>query len=109
MTAPPEEGERGRRAQWMALPARLGPGVLVTVLSTLVAMYFLLPPAGWKVEDPADLLSLIVFILTSLVITFLYHRLHVLQGAQRDAVATATARAERLDAIVNTTGDGLSN
>jgi PAS domain S-box-containing protein len=85
----------------------LGPGVLATVGSTLAVMYFALPPAGLAVGDPSDQLSLAVFAATGLIITWLNHRLHQAEEAQRTAAATATARAERLDAILNTTIDGI--
>ena len=71
------------------------------------AMYFLLPPAGLAVGDASDQLSLGVFVATGLVISWLNHRLHLAEEAQRTAAATATARAERLDAILNTTVDGI--
>ena len=85
----------------------LGPGVLTTAISTAVAMYIFLPPAGFSVSNPADQLSLAVFVATGLVISWLNHRLHLSQDAQRAAAATATARAERLDAILNMTVDGI--
>ncbi|HET7699028.1 MAG TPA: PAS domain S-box protein [Vicinamibacterales bacterium] len=85
----------------------LGPGLLTTALSTLAAMYSLLPPAGFAVGDPTDQLSLAVFAATGIVISSLNHRLHVTQQAQREAIATSTARAERLDAILNMTADGI--
>ena len=85
----------------------LGPGVLITALSAAVAMYLLLPPAGFAVGSGADVLSLVVFGATGLVISWLNHRLHIAEDAQRQSAATATARAERLDAILNTTVDGI--
>lgn len=85
----------------------LGPGLLITVLSTIGSMYFLLPPAGFAVADPADQLSLGVFALTGVVISWLNHRLRLAQDAQQRAAVTATARAERLDAILNMTVDGI--
>ena len=85
----------------------LRPGLLVTGISTLVAMYFLLPPTGFAVGDGADQLALGVFVLTGLVITWLCHRLRLAEQAQRATAATASARAERLDAIINTTVDGI--
>ena len=85
----------------------LGPGVLVTTLSTIASMYFLLPPEGLAVGDPSDQLSLGVFVATGLVISWLNHRLHRAEEAQRTVAATAHARAERLDAILNTTADGI--
>jgi PAS domain S-box-containing protein len=84
-----------------------GPGILITTLSTVAAMYFLLPPSGITVADPADQLSLGVFIGTGVVISWLNHRLRMAQDAQRSATATATARAERLDAIVSLAVDGI--
>ena len=85
----------------------LGPGLLATVVSTIAAMYFLLPPWGLAVADPVDRLSLSVFFATGLVISWLNYRVHLEQDTQRSATAIATARAERLDAIINTTADGI--
>ena len=85
----------------------LGPGLLNTVLSSLAAMYFLLPPAGFAVNRPTDMVSLGVFAATGLVISWLNYRLHLAQRAQRMTAATATARAEHLDAILNMTLDGI--
>ena len=85
----------------------LGPGLLITALSTLAAMYFLLPPAGISVTDPADVLSLVVFVATGVVISWLNHRLHAAEAGQRAAADAAVARAERLDAILNMTVDGI--
>ena len=70
-------------------------------------MYFLLPPFGIAVSDSADQLSLGVFVATGMVISWLNHRLHFAQRAQRSAAEAATARAERLDAILNMTVDGI--
>jgi two-component system sensor kinase FixL len=84
-----------------------GPGILTTTLSTGVAMYFLLPPAGFGVGDSADVLSLVVFAGTGLVIAWLNRRLHLAEEAQKSAAATATGRAERLDAILDMTVDGI--
>jgi two-component system sensor kinase FixL len=85
----------------------LGPGVLITALSAVVAMAFLLPPEGIAVGDPADLASLSVFAATGLVISWLSDRLHRAEHAQRQEAAMATSRAERLDAILNMTADGI--
>jgi PAS domain S-box-containing protein len=85
----------------------LGPGLLATGISVLTAMYFLLPPAGLLVTDATDQVSLAVFAATGLVIALLNHRVRVAEEQQRNTAATATARAERLDAILNTTVDGV--
>ena len=84
-----------------------GPGLVATAVSTVAAMYFLLPPAGLLVGDRADQVSLAVFAGTGLFIAWLRHRLDLAEQAQRQTAATATARAERLDAILNTTVDGI--
>jgi two-component system sensor kinase FixL len=85
----------------------LGPGLLTTSLSTVVAMYWLLPPSGIAVSGPADQLSLATFVAIGVFISWLNHRLHVMQQAQRSAIATATARTERLDTILTMTVDGI--
>jgi PAS domain S-box-containing protein len=85
----------------------LRPGLLATTLAALAAMYFLLPPTGFAVGQPADQLSLAVFVGTGLVISWLNERLRLAEEAQRTTAAVATARAERLDAILNTTVDGI--
>jgi two-component system sensor kinase FixL len=84
-----------------------GPGLLATVLCTLTAMYFLLPPPGLAVSGPSDWLTLGVFVITGVVIAWLNQRIRVAEQAQHSAAATATARAERLDAILNMTVDGI--
>ena len=84
-----------------------GPAIVATGLSALASMYFLLPPAGFSVGDGADQLSLGVFAGTGLFIAWLKYRLDVAEQSQRQTSATATARAERLDAILNTTVDGI--
>lgn len=85
----------------------LGPGLLATGISVVTAMYFLLPPAGVAVTDATDQLSLAVFGATGFVIALLNHRLRGAEEQQRRTAATTTAQAERLDAILNTTVDGV--
>lgn len=85
----------------------LGPGVLTTVFSIAAAAYFFMPPTGFAVTGPGDHLSLAVFGATGLFIAWLSQRLHDTQDAQGEATRTAVSRAERLDAILNTTTDGI--
>jgi PAS domain S-box-containing protein len=85
----------------------LGPGVLTTALSALVAMYFFLQPEGFAVGGLVDVTALGVFAATGLVISWLTHRLHRAEDARRLEAGTAVARAERLDAILNMTVDGI--
>ena len=69
----------------------LGPGVLSTSLSSLAAMFFLLPPTGPAVGDPADQLSLGVFVATGLVISWLNQRLPEPSGSTRFSIRLSTA------------------
>ena len=55
----------------------------------------------------SSLAALAVFAGTGLVIGWLTHRLRRAEQAQRTTAASAIARAERLDAILNTTVDGI--
>jgi PAS domain S-box-containing protein len=85
----------------------LGPGVVATATASLAAMYFFLPPAGFAVGAPADIVSLSLFAVTGLGIAWVNHQLRGAEGARRAEAALATERAERLDAVINTTVDGI--
>jgi two-component system, LuxR family, sensor kinase FixL len=85
----------------------LGPGLLATGLCALAAMAFLLPPDGLAVNELGDRLSLGVFSTVGIVIAWLNHRVHLAEAAQQRAAAESSARLERLDAILNTTIDGV--
>lgn len=84
-----------------------GPAALATGLSCLGAMYLFLPPDGLAVQGLPNLLSLALFALTGLAIGALNHRLRSAELALRATAALATARAERLAAIINTSVDGI--
>ena len=81
----------------------LGPGVVATATAALAAMYFFLPPAGLAVGQPADLVSLSLFVATGLGIAWTNHLLRNAERECRAEAALATERAERLDAVINTT------
>jgi two-component system sensor kinase FixL len=85
----------------------LGPGVLATTTSALAAMYVFLPPAGLAIAGAADSISLALFIAIGVGISWLNHQLRTTEVAQGAAATLAAARAERLDAIINTTVDGI--
>lgn len=85
----------------------LGPGLVSTGVCALISMYFLLPPEGFGVGDVSDQLSLAVFVGTGVVFAWLSQRLHDAEGTQRSTAESAEACAERLDAILNTTLDGI--
>jgi two-component system, LuxR family, sensor kinase FixL len=84
-----------------------GPGVLATGLACVLAMYLFLPPAGLAVSGTGEWLSLALFAATGVGIAWINHRLGRAEAAQGAAALLATARAERLDAIINTTVDGI--
>jgi two-component system sensor kinase FixL len=79
----------------------LGPGLLITTLSAVMAMYLLLPPLGRiATSDPADQLALGVFVATGVVISWVSHRLYLAQQGRRIATARATA-------IIDAAVDGI--
>jgi PAS domain S-box-containing protein len=78
----------------------LGPGLVATAVSALAAMYFFLPPAGLAVAGIPELVSLGFFVAIGLGISWINEQL-------RTAAALSRSRAERLDAIINTTVDGI--
>ena len=84
-----------------------GPGAAATLFSTLAAMYFFLPPDGFAVGDRADAVSLPLFAVVGLMIAWLNHLRRAAETSQRTSAAQSTARAERLDAVFNTTVDGI--
>jgi two-component system, LuxR family, sensor kinase FixL len=84
-----------------------GPGVLASLLSVVGAMYFILPPDGLAVGGAADLISLSLFLLTSLGIASLNGRLRRAEAAHRTIAAEAIGRAERLAAVFNTAVDAI--
>jgi two-component system sensor kinase FixL len=84
-----------------------GPGALATALAALGSMYFYLPPAGFAIHGTDDALSLTLFVVTGLAISWLNHELRQAERAQRVEADLATGRAERLAAVINTTVDGI--
>ncbi len=84
-----------------------GSGLLATGASALAAMYLFLPPEGLAIGGPADGWSLAIFVATCAVIVWLNHKLRLSESAHRAAATMAEARAERLEAILNTSVDGI--
>jgi two-component system sensor kinase FixL len=70
-------------------------------------MELFLPPPGLAVGGAGDWLSLSLFVATGLAISWINHRLRYAEAAQQANAQLATARAERMDAIINTTVDGI--
>jgi PAS domain S-box-containing protein len=77
-----------------------GPGAVATALSAAAAMALFLAPPGFAVGGTGDVVSLVLFIAIGLGIAGLSHEL-------RGNAALAAGRAERLDAIIDTTVDGI--
>jgi two-component system sensor kinase FixL len=84
-----------------------GPGVFATVLSALAALQFFLPPDGLAIESTDDVVSLALFTTMGVAIASLNGRLRTAHEEARAEAALATARAERLDAVINTTVDAI--
>jgi two-component system sensor kinase FixL len=84
-----------------------GPGSLATFLSGLLALYYFLPPAGFALPSVNDTVSLTLFTIIGIAIASLSGQLRDAHRTARPENELATARAERLDAIINTTVDGI--
>jgi PAS domain S-box-containing protein len=79
----------------------------VGVAISALAMYWLLPPPGPGVSGAGNQRWVAAFVAIGLFISWLSHRRHAAREAQRLASAAATARTERLHAILDTTLDGI--
>lgn len=84
-----------------------GSGALATVLAAVATMYLYLPPDGLAIDGARHGMSLTLFVGTGLVIAWLNDRVRVAEHAHRAEAELAISRAERLDAIINTTVDGI--
>src|SRR5271157_211015 len=70
----------------------LGPGLLATILATMICAYFFLPPIGsLKVSSGNDLFRLVLFVLEATLTSVLMEQLH----AARRLSEVHTAEAER--------------
>jgi PAS domain S-box-containing protein len=85
----------------------LGPGLIATAASALISMAVFLPAAGVAVGAPGDVLSLLLFVGVGTGMSWVSHLFRVAGHAHRQAASLASVRAERLDAILNTTVDGI--
>jgi PAS domain S-box-containing protein len=74
-------------------------GLLATVLSAAVANYFWMEPVGhFSLKDPADGLSLVIFLLSCLMITWITDAMRRAQERTAQAEAEAKVAAERVRA-----------
>ena len=111
-----EEGvSAGRPSRQHVTPAEAGRrwhptlhrGVTALAASALAAMHFFLLPNGPTVGGTGDLILLTLFVATGLGIAGLIKRMHAAEDGRETAAALSSVRAERLDAIINTTVDGI--
>jgi len=80
-----------------------GPGILASVLATLVATYFFIPPYGsFAIASASDFLALLIFTGTNLVLCVVAERLR--RGRWAEAVAE---QRELLAVTVGSIGDGV--
>jgi PAS domain S-box-containing protein len=79
----------------------LGPGLLATAFSALLADYFWIPPAlTFAIGDRADMLGLVVFVTMGMVIS-------VLNEAWRRSTIAAFESEQRLAVTLTSIGDGV--
>ena len=85
----------------------LGPGLVATAVSAVCALLFLAPLGSLRVDDPNDLVGLVLFVLINVLITGLTEALH---RAQRRAEVARDARwesEERLRGVVTSATDAI--
>ncbi len=98
--APPPDRSRPRGGAPSTIQGRAAlPGYILGAVTLLAAFLF---PFG-----PPAPIGFAIIAAIGLAILWLSNRLHRAEKAQREAVSTATMRAERLDAILNTSVDGI--
>ncbi len=69
-----------------------GPGILASVLSALLAVYLFMPPRGtMRIERPADLARLCLFLIATILVSI---GVGVIQQLRRRALASARRAAE---------------
>ena len=73
----------------------LGAGLLTSAIAGLMKMYFILPPVGFRVDEVADFLQLLVFALVAALISTLTGALRRADAVKRVLIANEqAARAE---------------
>jgi two-component system sensor kinase FixL len=86
----------------------LGPGLFAVGLSAAAAFYFFIPPdGGLTLWDPADAVSLLLFVLTGAGISWFNHRLHHAEKRGRAAADRDHAKTQELQTILDTAVDGI--
>jgi PAS domain S-box-containing protein len=92
-------------ASWLG---GFGPGLAATAASAALALSFFIPPTGGIAgADPADTVSLVLFVLTGIGIAWFNHRLRKAEAGRAAAADVGTARAQELQTILDTAVDGI--
>ena len=85
-----------------------GPGVVAVGASAALAVFFFLPPTGGAaIADPTDSVSLVLFVVTGAGIAWFNDRLRSAEGQREAAADLGSARAQELQAILDTAVDGI--
>jgi two-component system sensor kinase FixL len=85
----------------------VGPGILSTALATLISAFFILPADGLVATEAGHVVSLTLFAATGLGIAWVTRERSTLAGRYRQEEALAASHAQRLEAIINTTVEGI--
>ena len=87
--------------------ARLGSfrgGLISTALSVVIVWYFFLPPQlSWKVDNPSNLWSILIFVLVGYLISQTQARLERANHATVEALAQARAANEKITHLYDKT------
>ena len=84
-----------------ALYGGLSAGLLATILSAGLAAYFWIEPAGLAIQDPADWLALVIFLVGGTMISAVTEAMHRAQARAREAeIQAGLAAAGRREAEV---------
>src|SRR5258706_1151228 len=67
----------------------LGPGIVATLLSAATAIYFALKPNNFIMLSRADAITVPVFVVIGMVISWLFEAVREAEAAQRTAAITA--------------------
>jgi two-component system, LuxR family, sensor kinase FixL len=85
-----------------------GPGIAATMASAALALFFFIRPTGSLASaDPADGVSLLLFLVTGAGIAWFNHRLRTAEAERETAAGIGNARARELQTILDTAVDGI--
>src|SRR5215813_5021482 len=92
-----------------AVYAGFGPGLLATIFSALIAKYIFVPPSySLSLQDPADLLGLLVYLTTGVLMSWLGARL-LSRNEQIDDVRPEVGAQKRLSETTELMDDVFEN